>query len=367
MRKQFIDNLRWMDVLLLIPYHAAQAFNTWGELNYICFTPNRVISSLIVFFSPFFMPLLFLLAGMSTRYALKKRSYGQYILERVKRLLIPFVFGVLVFCPVMAYIGDKTNFGYSGGFFEHYKIFFTKWTDLSGFDGGFGVGQFWFLYFLFIISLVSIGVIALVKLIFKNVRREITPPFFVICLFVLPLPLLYELLQVGGKSFAEYIYVFLIGYYVLSQDKVIEKAEKYRYITLAVAIIAGIASVYMFLWSGKDFGVFNTIVKALTEWFMILALIGIGKKSLEFKGKVSEFMSRRSFPYFSFHFFWLVFFQYLFSGIFRNNAFLLYFVPMVPAFIVTFLWAEICVNVPALSFLTGTKAKKGDNHGRSKA
>ena len=101
MRKQFIDNLRWMDVLLLIPYHAAQAFNTWGELNYICFEPNKVISSFIVFFSPFFMPLLFLMAGMSTRYALKKRTYGQYAIERVKRLIVPFAFGTLVFCPIL--------------------------------------------------------------------------------------------------------------------------------------------------------------------------------------------------------------------------------------------------------------------------
>ena len=67
MRKSFIDNLRRMDVFLLIPYHAAQAFNTWGELNYICLAPNQAISSFVVFFSPFFMPLLFLLAGMSTR------------------------------------------------------------------------------------------------------------------------------------------------------------------------------------------------------------------------------------------------------------------------------------------------------------
>ena len=82
MRKHFIDNLRWMDVFLLIPYHAAQAFDTWGELNYMYFRPDRAISSFIVFFSPFFMPLLFLLAGMSTRYALKKRTYGQYIAEK---------------------------------------------------------------------------------------------------------------------------------------------------------------------------------------------------------------------------------------------------------------------------------------------
>ena len=31
MRKWFIDNLRWIVIFLLIPYHAAQAFNVWGE------------------------------------------------------------------------------------------------------------------------------------------------------------------------------------------------------------------------------------------------------------------------------------------------------------------------------------------------
>ena len=232
MRKHFIDNLRWIDVFLLIPYHAAQAFNTWGEQNYIVFESNQIISSFIVFFSPFFMPLLFLLAGMSTKYALNKRTCGQYIIERVKRLIVPFVFGTLIFCPILAYIGDVTNYTYEGIFFEHYKVFFTKWTDLSGFDGGFHVGQFWFLLFLFIISLVSVGIITLTNKIFKKHRKAVNIPFVVVCLMVIPLPFLYDLLSVSGKSFAEYLYVFLIGYYVMSYDKVIAKAEKYRYVSL---------------------------------------------------------------------------------------------------------------------------------------
>ena len=325
MRKSFIDNLRWMDVFLLIPYHAAQAFNTWGELNYICFAPNQAISSFVVFFSPFFMPLLFLLAGVSTRYALKKRTYRQYIIERVKRLIVPFVFGTLVFCPILSYMGDVNNFAYDGGFFRHYIIFFTKWTDLSGFDGGFSVGQFWFLYFLFIISLASVGIIALSnKLIKKRVKAE-NIPFWAICLMVIPLPFLYGVLSVGGKSFAEYLYVFLIGYFVLSHDKVIEKAEKYRFISLTIGLAAGVANVYMFIWSGKDYGAINLIAKSFAEWFMILALIGIGKNKLDDKNKVSEYMSQRSFPYFSLHFLWIVLFQYWLADIFKEIFLLLIF------------------------------------------
>lgn len=358
MRKQFIDNLRWMDVLLLIPYHAAQAFNTWGELNYICFAPKRAISSFTVFFSPFFMPLLFLLAGMSTRYALMKRTYGQYIIERIKRLLVPFVFGTLVFCPILSYMGDVNNCAYEGGFFAHYIVFFTKWTDLSGFDGGFSVGQFWFLYFLFIISLASVGIIALSNKMIKNRGKAEKLPFWAICLMVIPLPLLYGVLSVGGKSFAEYLYVFLIGYYVLPYDKVIEKAEKYRYISLAIGLAASAANVYMFIWSGKDYEAINLIAKSFAEWFMILALIGIGKNRLDDKNSVSEYMSQRSFPYFSLHFLWIVLFQYWFADIFSGNTVLLFLVPVICAFAATLLCSEICLRIPALCFLMGTKSKR---------
>ena len=95
MRKHYIDNLRSLAILILIPYHAAMAWNSWGEPNYMMFGSNVVLSSIIVAFSPFLMPLLFLLAGMSTRFALKKRTAGQYVLERFKRLIIPLLFGTV--------------------------------------------------------------------------------------------------------------------------------------------------------------------------------------------------------------------------------------------------------------------------------
>lgn len=356
MRKHFIDNIRCLIILLLIPYHAAQAFNTWGELNYFLFYPDKVISSFIVFCSPFYMPVMFLLAGVSARYALKKRTYGQFISERVKRLIIPFVFGTLFFCPILAYIGDKTNCGYDGGFVVHYRVFFTKWTDLSGFDGGFGVGQFWFLYFLFVISVAGIGIIALSKRMFKNEKAR-NMPFWMLCLFVLPLPFLYDLLVVGGKSFAEYLYVFLIGYYIFANDNVLETTEKNRHVTFTVGLIAGIADVYMFIWSGKEFGNINTVAKAFTEWFMILALIGNGKHLLNHSGKVANYLSGRSYLFFSIHFLWIVLFQYWFSVLVGNNTMLAYILPVACAYPVTFACAEIAFRIPFMRFLMGQKTK----------
>ena len=95
---------------------------------------------------------------------------------------------------------------------------------MIGADGGFSLGQFWFLLYLLIISTVGVGVIALSKRI--GLKSEITIPFWLVCLLGLPLPLLSELLSIGGKSLVEYIYFFILGYYVFADEKIINKAEK---------------------------------------------------------------------------------------------------------------------------------------------
>lgn len=245
MRKHYIDNLRWLILLILIPYHTAQAWNVWGEPNYIIFEGNWLISSIIVFFSPFFMPLLFVLAGISTKYALQKRSNKEYLIERVKRLLVPFLFGTITLMPIMSYIGDKFNCSYEGSFWEHYAVFFTRFTDLTGFDGGFSVGQFWFLLYLFVISFACIGVVKFFKTFIS--KSEKTIPFWLVFILGLPLPLLSEWLSVGGKSLIEYTYLFMIGYFVFSNDEIINKAEKNRWLLFGLGIAATILNVYLFI------------------------------------------------------------------------------------------------------------------------
>ena len=359
MRKYFIDNLRWLDVLLLIPYHAAQAWNTWQEPNYIFFDGSRAISSIIVFFSPYFMPLLFLLAGMNTRYSLAKRSKGQYLAERAKRLLVPLIFGVAVLMPPLTFIAAKANLNYSGSFFEHYGVFFTKFTDLIGADGGFSFGQFWFLLYLFVISAAAVGVISLLEKFLPKKKPDI--PFPVICLLGAPLPLLSELLSVGGKSLAEYTYIFLLGYYIFSDDKTIDKLEKYSPLTFPIGLAASLLNVWLFIWSGKDYGAVNTAAMFTSKWFMLLALIGLGKRFLDTGGRLSRCMSVRSFPYFSFHFLILVAVQYALSGPLSGNTPLLYLIPVLSAFVLTLLCCELCLRVKWLSFLLGTKPISKDS------
>lgn len=349
MRKYHIDNLRWITILLLIPYHAAMAWNVWGEPNYIYFKSNNIISSIVVFLSPYFMPLMFLIAGISTRFALQKRTIGQYILERFKKLFIPFCLGTTLIMPLMTYIADKFNYGYQGNLFQHYAIFFTRFTDLTGSDGGFSVGQFWFILYLFLISLIAILIILLQRKLIPSKNTD--APLMLICFWGLPLPLFNELLSIGGKSLAEYTYVFLIGYYIFSNNNAISKLEKYKWIFLCIGLTATVFNVYMFIWSDTQHTLSNIIAKYLSEWFMINSLLGIGKKYLDFSGKVSKNMSQISYSFYIFHFIWVVLFQYLLFNVFSSNTILLYILPVFLAYGATLLCCEVCIRVRFLSFL----------------
>lgn len=254
------------------------------------------------------MPLLFILAGVSTKFALQKRSYKEYLLERVKRLLIPFFFGVIVLMPVMAYLADRFNYSYSGGFVEHYAIFFTKYTDLIGADGGFSLGQLWF------------------------------------CLYL-------ELLAIGGKSFVEYMYLFILGYYVFADEKIINKAEKNCWLLFGIGLVATILNTYLFIWSDKEFVLLNTVTKYVSEWIMIIALIGLAKRYLNFSGKVSSYMNKRSFLFYIYHFIWVV----LIHGIVRNHTFILFMGTVLLAYGATFICCEISIRIPFMCFHTGIK------------
>lgn len=339
MRKLYMDNLRWMILLVLIPYHASQAWNTWGEPNYIFIEGNPLISSIIVFFSPYFMPLLFVLSGMSTVYALQKRTYKDYFCERVKRLLVPFLLGTIVLMPVMSYIGDKFNYSYNEGFLKHYIIFFTKWTDLTGADGGFSVGQFWFLLYLLVISFMSVGIIVLLEKVVPKAGKSM--PFWLILLLGLPIPVFSDWLSIGGKSLAEYTYFFLLGYYVFANEETVCKLEKHRLVLFGIGLVSTILNVYLFLWTDGDYAFVNDIMKYVSKWFMVIALIGLAKRYLNFTGSVSEYMSKRSFLFYFYHFIWVVLFQYILYGIVGNQTAILFVGTVLLSYLATFACCEI--------------------------
>lgn len=154
MRKYYIDNVRILCVLLLFPFHSTYIFNNLNESFYINGTPSEALTAVDLCVYPWWMTGLFVLAGISAMYALKKRTAKQFLIERVKRLLIPLIVAIVIIIPPQTYIADVFHNGYTGGYFEHYKVFFTL-TDFSGYDGHFIVPRVESVYLAWVI--ITIG------------------------------------------------------------------------------------------------------------------------------------------------------------------------------------------------------------------
>ena len=105
-RKYFIDNLRIFCILLLFPFHNVMMYNDFVERWYVHIAECIQASFFNISVYAWWMPLLFLLAGMSAFYAFEKRTVKQYLMERVCKLYVPLAVSLLLVIPVQPYIAD---------------------------------------------------------------------------------------------------------------------------------------------------------------------------------------------------------------------------------------------------------------------
>ena len=107
MRQHYIDNIRSLTILLLFPVHTFMVWNDFGSGFYIWLGENRILSTLIVLVNPWFMPMLFVLAGMSAHYALDRRTVKEFVVQRIWKLLVPFACGMVLLVPVQTLYARK--------------------------------------------------------------------------------------------------------------------------------------------------------------------------------------------------------------------------------------------------------------------
>jgi len=307
-RLHYIDNLRWMCILILFPFHAAFVFSAgWYGYYVSSDEPSATAYLLTVSVEPWIMPLLFCIAGLSTKFALQKRTPHRYLKERVTKLLVPFLAGLFLICPVIAYYALKFHADYTGSFFGAFVHFFGSINTLqsqNGMNGDFSIDHLWFILSLFIISVVALGVILSGQ---RQVRLHINPERVglpVLSLLFIPVWLLnYVGIYETGYSLLSYFAMFLIGYYLFARNSVQAKVEKYWAVLLAAWIILTMGVIWtygMFLGHHEVFWGYSALY-VLTGWTGVLALLGAGRHLLDRTNIFAAYMSAASYPVYIIH------------------------------------------------------------------
>ena len=297
-RRHDLDWLRVMAVLLLVPFHSARVFDVWDDF-YVKNgrTSGGLTWGVIAFLEPWHMPLLFVLAGAATWFALGHRSAGGYAAERAKRLLIPFLFGVLVIVPPQTYLAQ-----WSHGI-DSVRSYWDFSGDLTGYTGGFTPAHLWFIAFLFLFSLGSL------PLFVRWHRRPIGARWL---LFAMPLILaLTNSLPTpeDGPQNPFYSLALFIGGFLLVADPRAERLIHRAWRPLLATAIVTMTTVLLVWHSGvqdswaDDSAIQNgfRLFVQVNAWVWVLALLGVGHALLNRENRVLRYANTAAYPFYLLH------------------------------------------------------------------
>ncbi|MHA7056542.1 acyltransferase family protein [Aquimarina sp. M1] len=312
-RRYDLDWLRVIVFGLLIFYHVGMFFVPWGW-----HIKNNIIYNWIqwpmLFLNQWRLPILFVISGMGTFYALSYRNLWQFNIERVKRLLIPLLFGMLVIVPPQIYFERLATDQFSGSYFS----FLTTEAFIGIYpEGNISWHHLWFLPYLLIFSIILSPIFIKIK---RNapgftswMQRQVQKSYglyiFIIPLYVLEVlvepffPTTHALIDDWFNFFNSLVF-FLIGFTLISSGKEFWKSlECIKSKALIIGLVA--FSLQLFIWiQGKDsyFIHFSEgLIKVTNLWSWILVILGYGAKFLNTKTAIVAYCNRAVYPFYILH------------------------------------------------------------------
>lgn len=313
MKKERRYDLDWIRVIvfdLLIIYHVGMFFVPWGWH----IKNNILLESFVIpmmFLNQWRIPILFVISGMGTRFALSHRSGGTFAKERFTRLFLPLLFGMLVIVPPQVYLERLTQ----GIDFSSYFDFYPHFFDGIYPKGNLSWHHLWFLPYLFVYSLLLTPVFVFLRNqangSFLNGLRTLIGKYpMALYLFALPLLLVEISLEpyypithafVGDwYAHAMYLLLFLFGFILISIKDVLWKAlDRIRLSALVIGLVG--FPILVGLYNLAEGHWIIPLVATINMWSWILVIFGFASKYLNKPGKIISYRNRAVYPFYILH------------------------------------------------------------------
>lgn len=214
----------------------------------------------------------------------------------------------------------------------------------------------WYMTILFVISLTALLIVRLQKKYLPKFRVGSLSYFFIILLFVPEWFCLY-ILNIGGKSLGQFMILFLFGYYILSEESILQKLQQYRFVSLALCILSGSLYTYLYCFENTR-SIWITGLYIFFGWTVIIMLLGMGQSKLNFHNRLSVYLTQASFPVYILHMPILVVVGFFTLKLPIGVAGQFLLIVLISA-IATFLIYEIVKRIPVLRFFLGIKKQHG--------
>jgi peptidoglycan/LPS O-acetylase OafA/YrhL len=316
-RRNDIDWLRALAMLAVFVFHCARFFNDedWHVRNPQTSFAATVFIAVTV---QWMMPLFFVLSGISSYHALDCHKVGKYVVARVKRLLVPLLFGIfVVIAPLQVYLERISHSQFKGSFWQFYPHYFEGWFGFGGNFAWMGV-HLWYLEVLFVYSLLMLPLFLWlkrptgVKLLARAAAVLKVPG----CIFLLAAPIaIMEFVanttavrptplgvrDFGGWSLLPYIVFFILGYIVAATPQLAVTIERQRLASLVCCLVVTTAGFYLVESGHKVPDWLVAILRALVSWSGLMAILGFGSRYLNFSNRLLKYANQAVLPFYILH------------------------------------------------------------------
>lgn len=320
-RQTYLDWLRIFSIAGVLLFHSAMPYvseDWWHIKNHD--TSNLLMESNL-FLHLIRMPLLFFISGTVSYYMMQKRSSLSFIGLRFRRLFIPLLVGMFVIVPPQIYM-ERLNNGYQGSYWDFYK---TVFNFVPYPKGSFSWHHLWFIAYLFVYDIIFAPAFAWMASPksegFKNKLAALAEGKRVY-LLMLPGILWYGLVVKNGPEpnnlvqdlpyFVYWLLFVLGGFICITQPKLMDSLERNRRFALTIGFLAFIL-LDILRWNKIEPGherwpfhsklMFNAFCSLYptVAWGWVLALIGYGKRYLNRKLKVLNYLNQAVYPFYILH------------------------------------------------------------------
>jgi len=254
-RQHYIDWLRILAFGLLFLFHSWRPFDQfpWHIKNE---DQNFIFDLLTMFTHGWRMHLIFLVSGAGTWFAMRSRKKA-FVFDRVKRLLIPFLFGIVLIIPPQRFYEWIMFHNFTGTYFDFLMLYpFQQLNAEMGSSlllwfGHLGT-HIWYLPFLFTMTVL---VLPLLKKMQKSQfnytwLKNIMRSNYGVFILVLPMILVRILLKpiyseyTDWADFFVYLFPFLYGFLFMSDPEFINIIKKKMNLFLVVGLISSFYFMY---------------------------------------------------------------------------------------------------------------------------
>lgn len=306
-RRHDLDWLRVLGVLLLIPFHVALIFVFDPfTIMYIRDSVNsRILAEITGFIHLWHMPMLFMISGAATYFALGVRSVGEYIRERSVRLFLPLLFGILTYVPLTIYIQHSDVLSLQEGYTGFFRI---DLNQLDGMNGAFTPAHLWFILFLFVFSLAGLPIFVWLrtekgKSVIERFGKAMQTPMSLIVLGI-PLTLAAATGILGDMNPLYYFLIFFFGFVFASDIRFQKSIDKLTWIALAYGVAETAINI---IFPIRNFAQWTPqwmalgLMYQMGRWALTLATLGLGHRFLNFTNHILRYASEAAMPFYLLH------------------------------------------------------------------